>query len=137
MANENRNSPTTPTRRSVPSSPVAGSGIDSSTLSGLECGVAELAERLEAGEYVTVVDVRQPEEVANGTLSGALTIPLGELDARWEELKECNEVVCYCATGKRSKSAAMKLRALGIMNATSLEGGVAAWTQYGGELVTG
>ena len=137
MANENRNTPNTPPRPTASSSPVSASGIDSASLSGLECGVAELAERLEAGEYVTVVDVRQPEETANGTLSGALTIPLGEIDARWEELKECNEVVCYCATGKRSQSAARKLRELGIMNATSLEGGVAAWTDYGGELVTG
>ena len=136
MANDNRNT-SNASRPATPSSPVSGSGIDSASLSGLECGVAELAERLGAGEHVTVVDVRQPEETAQGTLAGAIKIPLGELDTRWEELKECNEVVCYCASGMRSQTAARKLRDLGIMNATSLEGGVAAWVQYGGELING
>jgi adenylyltransferase/sulfurtransferase len=98
--------------------------------------VAELAERIGAGEKVTIVDVRQPEETAGGVLVGARLIPLGELSTRWKELEDCDEVVCYCASGMRSQTAARQLRDWGVLNATSLEGGISAWMQYGGEVVS-
>jgi len=102
----------------------------------MECGAQELRERLEAGETMTLLDVREPFETASGILEGALQIPLRELSARWEELKSADEIVCYCAAGARSYNAAMLLRKNGLINATSLEGGVTAWRAIGGDLVT-
>jgi rhodanese-related sulfurtransferase len=84
-----------------------------------------------------LLDVRTAAEVATGRIAGALTIPVDELEARWSELERCDEVVCYCASGGRSRRAAELLRARGLFNATSMTGGVAAWTAAGGALVRG
>jgi rhodanese-related sulfurtransferase len=105
------------------------------TLSTIECGAQEMKERLEAGEPVTVVDVREPSETGGGIIPGAIRIPLGQLQARWEELKDENEIVCYCAAGARSLQAAYFLREKGLFNATSLDGGISAWMEVGGKVV--
>jgi rhodanese-related sulfurtransferase len=99
----------------------------------MECGAQELKERLEAGEDVVLVDVRENHEVKSGLLPDAVHIPMGQLPARWEELTEANEVVCYCAAGVRSYDTAAFLRTKGLFNATSLEGGISAWRAIGGE----
>jgi len=104
-------------------------------LSNIECGAQELKERLDAGESVIVLDVREPHETAGGIIPGAVVIPLGQLERRWEEVKEANEVVVYCALGARSLQAAGFLRAQGVFNATSMDGGIFAWTEIGGSTV--
>ncbi|MDP6933421.1 MAG: rhodanese-like domain-containing protein [Myxococcota bacterium] len=111
------------------------SSDDSETLANIECGPQELKERLGAGEPVVVVDVREPAETATGIIPGAILMPLGSVQDRWEELKDCNEIVCYCAAGMRSYKAAVLLRENGLFNATSLEGGIQAWSQIDGETV--
>lgn len=105
------------------------------TLSTLECGAQEVKERLDAGEPVTMLDVREPSETAGGIIPGAIRIPLGQLQARWEEVKDANEIVCYCAMGARSLQAAHFLREKGLFNATSLDGGISAWMEIGGKVV--
>lgn len=107
---------------------------DGDALANLEAGVQEIKERVEAGEPVVLLDVREPHETAHGVIAGARLIPLGQLDARWKELENCDEIVCYCAHGMRSLTAAEFLRKKGLFNATSLEGGVAAWQALGGAL---
>ena len=104
-------------------------------LSNIECGAQELKERLDAGEAVTVLDVREPHETAGGVIPGAIVIPLGQLERRWEEVREANEVVVYCALGARSLQAAGFLRTQGVFNATSMDGGIYAWREIGGETV--
>lgn len=99
----------------------------------MECGAQELKERLEAGEDVVLVDVRENHEVKSGLLPDAVHIPMGQLPSRWEELSEANEIVCYCAAGVRSLDTAAFLRTKGLFNATSLEGGISAWRAIGGE----
>jgi len=105
------------------------------TLSTIECGAQEVKERLDAGEPVTMLDVREPSETAGGIIPGALRIPLGQLQARWEEVKDANEIVCYCAMGARSLQAAHFLREKGLFNATSLDGGISGWMEIGGKVV--
>ncbi len=108
---------------------------DADALANLEAGAQEVKERVECGEPVVLLDVREPEETRLGTIPGAILIPLGQLEARWREVEKCNEIVCYCAHGQRSVAAARLLRQKGLFNATSLEGGVAAWQACGGKLV--
>jgi rhodanese-related sulfurtransferase len=108
---------------------------DADALANIEAGAQEIKERVEAGEPVVLLDVREPEETALGVIPGARRIPLGQLEARWAEVRDCNEIVCYCAHGQRSVAAAELLRKHGLFNATSLEGGVAAWQGLGGKLV--
>ena len=103
-------------------------------MANLECGGQELYERIEAGETICVVDVRTNGEVAGGVIPGAVHIPLHELEQRWQELESEDEVVLYCAAGMRSFNAAMLLRQKGILNATSLAGGLPAWTGAGGAI---
>ena len=100
----------------------------------MECGAQELIERLEAGESVLLVDVREGREVAGGMLPDAIHIPMRELGARWEEVADADEIVCYCHSGARSYETAMLLRSKGLFNATSLEGGIVAWRALGGEI---
>ena len=104
-------------------------------LATIECGAQELWERIQAGEPVLVVDVREDFERAQGYLKDSIHIPLRELSTRWEELKSADEIVCYCAAGARSYNAAMLLRENGLFNATSLEGGISAWKAISAPLV--
>lgn len=77
---------------------------------------------------VTLVDVREPEEHAEGHLPQCKLIPLGELASRAEaELKKDDAIVLYCAHGVRSMHALLLLKKLGFKNLKSLKGGIAAW----------
>lgn len=122
-----------PTQRPAPPPPEE--PADEPDLSNIECGAQELKERLDAGESVTVVDVREPHETSGGVIPGAVVIPLGQLERRWEEVRDANEVVVYCALGARSLQAAGFLRSQGVFNATSMDGGIYAWTEAGGKTV--
>ncbi len=104
-------------------------------LATIACGAQELVERIDAGEPVTLLDVREPFETLGGVVPEAIRIPLGELPARWRELEAADEVVCYCDSGARSLEAARLLRANGLFNATSLDGGIGAWMGVGGRVV--
>ena len=106
-----------------------------SQLASIECGAQELRERIEAGEPVVLIDVREIYELEqSGIIPEAKHIPLRELSTRWTELKDENEIICYCAAGARSLNAAMLLRDNGLFNATSMEGGIAAWKAIGGPI---
>lgn len=108
---------------------------DAEALSTIECSPQELKERIGAGEPVVLLDVREPFETAGGVIPGARLIPLGQLRARWEEVKDADEIVCYCAAGARSLQAAHFLREKGLFNATSMDGGISAWMEVGGQVV--
>jgi rhodanese-related sulfurtransferase len=71
------------------------------------------ARRLLAEENAVLVDVRTPEEFADGHVSEAINIPVQELDARMGELSRERPVVVYCRSGRRSDAAASALRAAG------------------------
>jgi rhodanese-related sulfurtransferase len=122
---------------STPPSPASSSAVkpaDGVSLASLDCDAQELKERLGAGEDIVVVDVRTPQELGRGGIPGAVNIPLDEMERRWQEVKDANEIVCYCQAGARSLKAVKILRSRGVFNATSLEGGILAWTAIGGDV---
>ncbi|MGH9099681.1 MAG: rhodanese-like domain-containing protein [Acidimicrobiales bacterium] len=86
----------------------------------------ELRARQDAGEHLFVLDVREPEEVAEWRFPGAHHIPLGELGARSEELPSDAPIVVVCHAGVRAAIAAEALRGAG-WPASNLAGGVDAW----------
>lgn len=90
--------------------------------------VTELADRVEDGEDVQLVDVRQPWEAALASLPNSLLIPLRELPARMSELDPARPVITYCHVGQRSADAAAFLRQQGF-RARSLAGGIDAWSR--------
>lgn len=90
----------------------------------------ELAQQIENGRVIRLIDVRQPWENETAKLPGSLLIPRDELPARAAEIPLASEVltVVYCHHGVRSLSAAAYLRWLGHSNVLSLAGGIDAWS---------
>lgn len=76
------------------------------------------------GETGQLVDVREPDEVAQGTLPGAVNIPLGDLPNRMDELDRHRPVVLLCRSGGRSGQAAEMLSNAGFDEVVNLVGGM-------------
>jgi rhodanese-related sulfurtransferase len=76
-----------------------------------------------------LLDVREPWEVALCALPGAVTIPMGQIPGRTEELDPDRPVVCYCHHGMRSMQVAMFLDRRGFGQVWNLTGGVDAWAR--------
>lgn len=92
-----------------------------------EIEAGELQRRLEAGEPIRLIDVREPDEYAICRLEGATLIPLGELGQRVSELDPDAEYVVYCKMGMRGARGAALLRQQGFSRVRNLRGGIMAW----------
>lgn len=99
-----------------------------------EIDIAEAARRHAAG--TVVIDVREPDEYAEGHVPGAPLIPLGEVMERVDEFPAVDEVLIICKVGGRSMRAAEYLRGQGI-DAVNIAGGTMAWIDEGHRVVTG
>ncbi|KUI33544.1 sulfurtransferase [Mycobacterium sp. IS-1496] len=86
-------------------------------------------ERIAELSDLQIVDVRNPGEVAAGTIPNALTIPVGQLPARLNELDPAKPTVVYCAGGYRSSVAASLLRQNGFGDVSDILGGFNAWDE--------
>ena len=87
---------------------------------------AEVNEKLKFGKHPLVLDVRQPDEYRQGHIAGSKLIPLNELHRRMKELPQGREIVCVCASGSRSASAAKTLAKEGY-TVFDMQGGMLAW----------
>ncbi|MBA3271655.1 MAG: molybdopterin-synthase adenylyltransferase MoeB [Acidobacteria bacterium] len=87
----------------------------------------ELKERLDRGEAIVVVDVREPQEYQINRIAGSTLIPLGELPQRFGELDANAAIVCQCKSGVRSAKATGFLRSIGFKNVRNLAGGILGW----------
>jgi glyoxylase-like metal-dependent hydrolase (beta-lactamase superfamily II)/rhodanese-related sulfurtransferase len=76
-----------------------------------------------------LIDIRNPGEVALGTIPGATTIPVGQLPSRLGELDPASSTVVYCAGGYRSSVAASVLRQAGFSDVSDILGGYGAWQE--------
>jgi rhodanese-related sulfurtransferase len=94
----------------------------------LEITPAELKARLNSGEKLVLVDVREPWEHEICRIEGARLVPLGALAASVNTLPNVDEVICYCHHGMRSLDAAAWLRFQGFEKAKSLAGGIERWS---------
>ena len=86
----------------------------------------EVNEKLKFGKHPLVLDVRQPDEYRQGHIAGSKLIPLNELHRRMKELPQGREIVCVCASGSRSASAAKTLAKEGY-TVFDMQGGMLAW----------
>ena len=98
-----------------------------------EQGPAELKQRLDAGESVVLVDVRDPDEYRDGFIEPATNISRGFLEFRigGAVTDPSTPIVLYCQTGLRSMLAARALKDLGYTNVVNLQGGFQKWAQSG------
>jgi molybdopterin/thiamine biosynthesis adenylyltransferase/rhodanese-related sulfurtransferase len=88
--------------------------------------VEELKRRLDAGDDIFVLDVREPHEYQICNIGGHL-IPLGDLPKRASELDSSREIVAHCRSGVRSGKAVEWLRQAGFKKVRNLAGGILAW----------
>jgi rhodanese-related sulfurtransferase/molybdopterin-guanine dinucleotide biosynthesis protein A len=99
-----------------------------------EIDVETLAEHLERGAYL--LDVRQPDEYADGHVPGAHLVPLGQVPERAAEVPADRPVYVMCRSGSRSQRAAEFLRAQGV-DAVNVTGGMLAWADVDGPVARG
>lgn len=93
--------------------------------------VEELKARIDAGEKLLIIDVREPSEYAEYNIGGKL-VPLGKIAGmqleELEDLKE-EELIIHCKAGSRSMQACMILETAGFKNVVNVSGGLMAWIQ--------
>ncbi|MFC2055620.1 molybdopterin-synthase adenylyltransferase MoeB [Chloroflexota bacterium] len=89
----------------------------------------QLADKLEHGDQLRLLDVREPHELEISNLDGATVIPLGQLAARLSELDSAEEMVVLCKSGTRSARALELLVSAGFRKVKNLEGGINAWAE--------
>ena len=95
----------------------------------------ELRAKIQRGDDLQIIDVREFPEFASGHISNSQLIPLSKLGSRYQELNPNLLVVCVCRSGKRSGQAAKTLRNLGLEKVLQLQGGLLAWERSGLPLV--
>ncbi len=94
-----------------------------------EISAQQLKDRLDRGESVTIIDVREPHEwqIANLEHYGARLIPLGQVAARLNEISPDDDIVVQCKMGGRSAKAYDILKQAGYKQIKNLKGGITAW----------
>ena len=91
--------------------------------------VDELKARVDAGESVYLLDVREPFEHENFNIGGVL-LPLGKIQSLQTDYIDDwkgQEIICYCRSGNRSGQACLILETAGFTNVKNLSGGMNAW----------
>ncbi len=94
-----------------------------------EISATRLKERLEAGDDIQLIDVRQPDENAFAKIEGAKLIPLGDVVRRMKEIDPKRETIIHCKMGGRSAKAIEVLKQAGFTgDLKNLKGGITAWS---------
>jgi sulfur-carrier protein adenylyltransferase/sulfurtransferase len=87
----------------------------------------DLKKRLDAGDDVFILDVREPNEYQICRIPGSVLIPLGELPRRYAELPADTDIVAHCKMGGRSAKATEFLQSVGFKRVKNLKGGILDW----------
>jgi rhodanese-related sulfurtransferase len=94
-----------------------------------EITATELKARLDRGDDLQIIDVREPNEYEAARLEGSKLIPLGQVVARKDEIDESRETVVHCKMGGRSAKAIEALKRAGFAGRlVNLKGGITAWS---------
>lgn len=94
---------------------------------------ADLVKRLEGEDVPVILDVRSPEEFADGHIPGAINVPYDQIAANLDSLESflTAEIVVYCRTGRRAGVAEKALREAGFTQVVDLEGHMVSWNEAG------
>ena len=93
--------------------------------------VDQLSERMNAGEQLHILDVREPHENIEFNIGGTL-VPLGKIQSmQLDEIEDWKkeEIIVYCRSGNRSGQACLILEAAGFLNVKNLTGGMLHWRE--------
>ena len=94
-----------------------------------EITVQRLSEIITTGSSLTILDVREPKELAICKFENSLDIPMQSVPANLEKLRDTELIVVVCHSGMRSWQVTQWLRQQGIENATNLTGGIDSWAR--------
>lgn len=96
----------------------------------VEITPVQLKQKLDSGQEVVILDIREPHELGICKLNNTAHVPMGELAARLNELTRFKdkEVVVYCRSGGRSARCVDFLRQNGFAKAINLTGGILSWS---------
>jgi rhodanese-related sulfurtransferase len=97
-------------------------------MNDLEITPNEVKQRLDKGEKLMLIDVREPHEHAICNIAGAVLIPMGTIPANLQKLDVDEDVICFCHHGMRSLDVANWLRSRGVGTAKSMAGGIDRWS---------
>jgi rhodanese-related sulfurtransferase len=100
--------------------------------------IEELKSRMDKGEILNIIDVREPHENAEFNIGGLL-LPLGKVKTmQIEEIDDLKnqELICYCRSGNRSGQACLLLDTMGFTNTKNLVGGMLAWQEKFGNTIS-
>ena len=94
-----------------------------------EIDATELSRMQQSRQNFTLIDVREPDEVAEGSIAGAKPLPRGQLEYKIDTITSDKDqpIVCYCGGGGRSALAAQSLKRMGFKNVMLLAGGYKGW----------
>lgn len=94
---------------------------------------------LEAGEHLLFVDLRAPDEFKKDRITGAISLPLKDLESQYEQkIPHSGRVVLYCSCAPAEEGASFRLlRDNGYRNVTVLVGGISEWRKLGYPIETG
>ena len=95
--------------------------------SATEITALELKRRLDRGDALSIVDVREVNEYQINRIEGSLLMPLGDVPRRYTELNPRDEIIVQCKVGARSAKAADFLRSVGFTRVLNLKGGILDW----------
>ena len=90
--------------------------------------VRDLKDRLDKGDKIFLLDVREPHEYSMAKIEGSTLIPLGTLPTSLDQLNPNDEIVALCHRGMRSADAVGFLLQQGFSNVKNLIGGIDAWS---------
>ena len=94
-----------------------------------EITATELKQRIDSGDDLQIIDVREPNEYQTARIPGTTLIPLGEVVGRKGEIDESRETVVHCKGGVRSAKAIRSLAEAGFTGRlVNLKGGITAWS---------
>jgi len=95
----------------------------------LEISVHQLNQIRASGDPVTILDVREPQELTICKIDGSLDIPMQSVPANLDKLRNAELLVVVCHSGMRSSQVTQWLRQQGIESATNLSGGIDSWAR--------
>ena len=90
--------------------------------------VRDLKNRLDRGDKLFLLDVREPHEYSLAKIEGSVLVPLGTLPNSLDQLDKGSEIIAYCHRGMRSADAVGFLLQQGFSNVKNLIGGIEAWS---------
>ena len=99
-----------------------------------EIDSSELKRRMDAGENITLLDIRSEAEVVQGSLPDSEHLPMHLIPLKMQDLPKEGDVVLYCRSGARSYHACAYLAQQGVHNVLNLRGGIIGWARNGFEI---